>query len=137
MNYPLIYSSRWKICKWYYNQYLHLWRRSQNQGSNNCQPQRVFPVQIVWKQWSSEWQGPILFWQVLDWSKNYEKIDTSIHSLLFFHRNLLQVVNGQGTKYYIGSKNKNYYPIVKFPDGLSCDQCILQVIYMHQLRKCI
>ena len=38
------------------------------------------------------------------------------------------MVNGDGTKYYLNSmESKDYYPIIKLPDGLSCDQCTLQV----------
>ena len=37
-------------------------------------------------------------------------------------------MNGDGTKYYLNSnESKDYYPIIKLPDGLSCDQCTLQV----------
>ena len=49
------------------------------------------------------------------------------------------MVNGDGTKYYMNSgESKDYYPIVKLPDGLSCDQCTLQVGTYLQLHfyKC-
>ena len=47
---------------------------------------------------------------------------------IFKHcRNFLQIVNGDDTKYYITDESKDFYPIIKLPDGLSCDQCILQV----------
>ena len=42
-------------------------------------------------------------------------------------RNFLQIVNGDDTKYYITDESKDFYPIIKLPDDLSCDQCILQV----------
>ena len=51
-------------------------------------------------------------------------------------RNLLQVVNGDDTKFYVGKGNKNFYPIVKLPSGITCQQCILQVcIFCNLLVK--
>ena len=51
-----------------------------------------------------------------------------IGTYIFKHcRNFLQIVNGADTKYYITNESKDFYPIIKLPDDLSCDQCILQV----------
>jgi len=47
-----------------------------------------------------------------------------------FDDNQLEVVNGEGNKFYIGTQNKNYYPIIKLPNGLTCSQCILQWTYV-------
>jgi len=47
-----------------------------------------------------------------------------------FDSNLLEVVNGDGNKFMIGVGNKNYYPIIKLPNGLTCSQCILQWTYI-------
>ena len=47
------------------------------------------------------------------------------------------MVNGDGTKYYLNSnESKDYYPIIKLPDGLSCDQCTLQVSTYLQFSNC-
>lgn len=45
-------------------------------------------------------------------------------------RNLLEVVNGEGNKFYIGNENKHYKPIVRLPAGLTCSQCTLQWTYV-------
>jgi len=47
-----------------------------------------------------------------------------------FDNNVLEVVNGDGKKFPIGSESKNYYPKIKLPDGLTCSQCILQWTYV-------
>lgn len=47
-----------------------------------------------------------------------------------FDDNVLEVVNGNGKKFPIGTGNKNYFPIIKLPEGMTCSQCILQWTYI-------
>ena len=44
-------------------------------------------------------------------------------------RHVLDVVNGDGKKYYVGNYNGFYKPVVKLPVGVTCSQCILQWDY--------
>ena len=46
-----------------------------------------------------------------------------------FENHVLDVVNGDGKKYYVGTYNGWYKPVVKLPDGVTCAQCILQWDY--------
>lgn len=40
-------------------------------------------------------------------------------------QHLLQLHDGS-TKFYIGTESKEYYPIVKLPDNITCENCVLQ-----------
>ena len=46
-----------------------------------------------------------------------------------FEQHVLDVVNGDGKKYYVDTYNGWYKPVVKLPDGVTCSQCILQWDY--------